>query len=375
MRSETVATVEAIKKSLALLRVRLDRGSADKRLDKFNLLSEDLNLWADPKRAQKLMRQRQALSDSIESFDRLETDLAENIELLDLGESEGDSEIVQEAEDALRALLGRAQQKEIEALLSGEADGNDTFLEIHSGAGGTESCDWARMLVRMYNRWAQKSGYNFEIISQSRDGEAGLKSGTYRVNGHNAYGWLKTETGVHRLVRKSPFDSAARRHTSFSSVWVYPVVDENIQIDINSADLRIDTYRSSGSGGQHVNTTDSAVRVTHAPTGIVVTSSEKSQHQNRAICMNALRSRLYEIELRRRSEKIQEQHSQKGDAGWGHQIRSYVLEPYQMVKDLRTNYETSNTQSILDGNLDDFMAAVLAHNVVGKSKADASFMR
>ena len=372
MRAETTAAVEAIKKSLSLLRVRLNRETADARLADFNAQSEDPDLWSDPKRAQKLMRERQALADSIEVFDRLEQDLADNIELIELGESEDDDEIVSEAEEAVQGLLGLARQKELETLLSGEADRNDAFLEIHSGAGGTESCDWVRMLARMYERWALKSGYGFDVISQNRDGEAGLKSGAYRVDGHNAYGWLKTETGVHRLVRNSPFDSAARRHTSFGSVWVYPVVDENIQIDINPAELRVDTFRSSGAGGQHVNTTDSAVRITHIPTGIVVTSSEKSQHQNRAICMNALKSRLYEIELRRRSEKIQELHSQKGDAGWGNQIRSYVLQPYQMVKDLRTNHETSNTQSVLDGNIDEFMAAALAHNVAGKSRVGTS---
>lgn len=256
-------------------------------------------------------------------------------------------------------------------MLNGEADANDTFLEINAGAGGTESCDWASMLARMYVRWAEKKGYSVDTMSYNAGDEAGIKSVTYQIKGHNAYGWLKSESGVHRLVRISPFDSAAKRHTSFSSVWVYPVIDDNIEIDINPADIRVDTYRSSGAGGQHVNTTDSAVRITHIPSGIVVTSSQKSQHQNRANCMAALKSRLYEIEMRKRTESIQDAHESKGDAGWGNQIRSYVLQPYQMVKDLRTNEETSDTQGVLDGDLDKFMAATLAQDVAGKSRADA----
>ena len=276
-----------------------------------------------------------------------------------------------EAEEGLRALQKSAAKKEIEALLDGEADGNDTFLEINAGAGGTESCDWANILARMYVRWAEKKGYKVELMSETAGEEAGIRSAAYKITGPNAYGWLKSESGVHRLVRISPFDSAARRHTSFSSIWVYPVVDENIEIDIPDRDIRIDTYRSSGAGGQHVNTTDSAVRITHIPTNIVVTSSEKSQHQNRANCMAALKSRLYEMELRKRNEKIMEQHENKGDAGWGNQIRSYVLQPYQMVKDLRTSVETSDTQGVLDGDLDQFMAATLAMEVSGKSRADA----
>jgi peptide chain release factor 2 len=278
---------------------------------------------------------------------------------------------VTEAEEGLRALQKSAAKKEIEALLDGEADGNDTFLEINAGAGGTESCDWANILARMYVRWAEKKGYKVELMSETAGEEAGIRSAAYKITGPNAYGWLKSESGVHRLVRISPFDSAARRHTSFSSIWVYPVVDENIEIDIPDRDIRIDTYRSSGAGGQHVNTTDSAVRITHIPTNIVVTSSEKSQHQNRANCMAALKSRLYEMELRKRNEKIMEQHENKGDAGWGNQIRSYVLQPYQMVKDLRTSVETSDTQGVLDGDLDQFMAATLAMEVSGKSRADA----
>ena len=277
-----------------------------------------------------------------------------------------------EAEAALKSLREEAAQKELEALLNGEADGNDTFLEINAGAGGTESCDWASMLARMYVRWAEKNGYQVELVSESAGEEAGIRSAAYKISGHNAYGWLKSESGVHRLVRISPYDSAARRHTSFSSVWVYPVVDDNIEISIPDNEIRIDTYRSSGAGGQHVNTTDSAVRITHLPTGIVVTSSMKSQHQNREAAMNALRSRLYQLELDRRNEAINAQHESKGDAGWGNQIRSYVLHPYQMVKDLRTAEETSDTQGVLDGDLDAFMAATLAMDVAGKSRAEAT---
>ena len=256
-------------------------------------------------------------------------------------------------------------------LFRSEADGNDTFLEINAGAGGTESCDWASMLARMYVRWAEKKGYEVELLSETAGDEAGIRSAAYKVSGHNAYGWLKSESGVHRLVRISPYDSAARRHTSFSSVWVYPVVDDNIEIEIPDKDIRIDTYRSSGAGGQHVNTTDSAVRITHLPTNIVVTSSEKSQHQNRANAMAALKARLYQLELDKRNAAINAQHEAKGDAGWGNQIRSYVLHPYQMVKDLRTSHETSDTQGVLDGDLDAFMAATLALDVAGKSRAEA----
>ena len=371
MRAETENTVEAIRKSLELLKQRLDWDTASHRLEEFNAMIEDPDLWNDQERAQKLMRDRQVLVDAIDTVNAISTELQDNIDLIELGEAEGDDEVVGEAEAALGALAEKAAQKELEALLNGEADGNDTYLEINAGAGGTESCDWASMLARMYVRWAEKHGYKVELISENPGEEAGIKSVTYKISGPNAYGWLKSESGVHRLVRISPYDSAARRHTSFSSVWVYPVVDENIEIDINPSDLRIDTYRSSGAGGQHVNTTDSAVRITHIPTGIVVQSSEKSQHQNRANAMAALKSRLYQLELDRRNASIQEAHEAKGDAGWGNQIRSYVLQPYQMVKDLRTNYETSDTQGVLDGDLDGFMAATLAMDVSGKSRAEA----
>jgi peptide chain release factor 2 len=372
MRAETQSTIAAIEKSLKLLAQRLDWETAKHRLEEFDARVEDPSLWDYPAAAQKLMRDRQMLVDAIGNYESLSRDLNDNVELIEMGEMEEDADIIAEAEAALKTLREKAAQKEIEALLDGEADGNDTFLEINSGAGGTESCDWASMLARMYVRWAEKHGYTVELQSESAGEEAGIKSAAYKISGPNAYGWLKSESGVHRLVRISPYDSAARRHTSFSSVWVYPVVDDNIEIEVAPNDIRIDTYRSSGAGGQHVNTTDSAVRITHIPTGIVVTSSEKSQHQNREIAMKALKSRLYQMELDRRNAAINEAHEAKGDAGWGNQIRSYVLQPYQMVKDLRTSHETSDTQGVLDGDLDGFMAATLALQVSGKSRAEAT---
>ena len=372
MRADIQNMVSEINKSLDLLRQRMGWETVHHRLEEFNARVEDPDLWDDPENAQKLMRERQALVDAVSNHDSMQQDLNDNIELMELGEMEDDQEVVEDAENAIRALVKKAAAKELEALLNGEADANDTFLEVHSGAGGTESCDWASMLARMYVRWAEKSGYTVEMQSETPGEEAGIKSVTYKITGHNAYGWLKSESGVHRLVRISPFDSAAKRHTSFCSVWVYPVVDDNIDIQVNPADIRIDTFRSSGAGGQHVNTTDSAVRITHNPTGIVVTSSEKSQHQNRDIAMKALKSRLYQMELDRRNAAINEAHENKGDAGWGNQIRSYVLQPYQMVKDLRTGHETSDTKGVLDGDLDAFMAATLAMDVSGKSRADAN---
>ncbi|MEO1910378.1 MAG: peptide chain release factor 2 [Paracoccus sp. (in: a-proteobacteria)] len=371
MRAETQSTIEAIRRSLTLLGQRLDWQTAPHRLEEMNAMIEDGDLWSDPARAQKLMRDRQSLSDAIDTYRRIEGDLAANAEMVELAEAEGDADLVAESEANLKALATMAAQKELEALLNGEADANDTFLEVNAGAGGTESCDWASMLARMYVRWAEKKGYEVELLSETSGDEAGIRSAAYKITGHNAYGWLKSESGVHRLVRISPYDSAARRHTSFSSVWVYPVVDDNIEIDIPDRDIRIDTYRSSGAGGQHVNTTDSAVRITHLPTNIVVTSSEKSQHQNRANAMAALKARLYQMELDKRNAEINAQHAAKGDAGWGNQIRSYVLHPYQMVKDLRTAEETSDTQGTLDGDLDRFMAATLALDVAGKSRAEA----
>jgi peptide chain release factor 2 len=372
MRAETQANVDAIRSSIDLLSKRMDRKTAAFRLEEYNALTEDPALWNDPERAQKLMRERQMLVDRIETVEGLERELNENVELIALGEAEGDDEVVREAEEAIRALRARAEAKEIEALLDGEADANDTFLEINAGAGGTESCDWAAMLARMYTRWAEAHGYKVELLDESPGEEAGIKSATYRISGPNAYGWLKGESGVHRLVRISPYDSSARRHTSFCAVWVYPVVDDNIEIVIPEKDIRIDTMRASGAGGQHVNKTDSAVRITHLPTGIVVTSSLKSQHQNREVAMNALKARLYQLELDKRNAAIAAQHEAKGEAGWGNQIRSYVLQPYQMVKDLRTGYETSDTQGVLDGDLDGFMAATLAMNATGKKRGEVA---
>jgi peptide chain release factor 2 len=372
MRAEIENIVVEIRDTLELLQQRMDWDTAPHRLEEFNAMSEDPDLWNDLANAQKLMRERQMLVDAMDSYKSLARDLNDNIELIELGELEEDQEIVNEAENSLKRLEKLAAKRKLEALLNGEADANDTFLEIKSGAGGTESCDWASMLARMYVRWAEKKGYKVELQSETAGEEAGIKSATYKISGHNAYGWLKSESGVHRLVRISPFDSAAKRHTSFSSITVYPVVDDNIEIEVNMSEVRVDTYRSSGAGGQHVNTTDSAVRMTHIPTGIVVTSSVKSQHQNRDIAMKALKSRLYQMELDRRSEAVNEAHENKGDAGWGNQIRSYVLQPYQMIKDLRTGTETSDTQGVLDGDLDQFMAAVLAMDVAGKSRAEAN---
>ena len=371
MRAEIQNYVTQIEKSLELLAQRMDKETAPHRLEEFDARVEDPNLWDNAEAAQKLMRERQMLVDAMETYNGINQDMADNIELIEMGEMEDDAEVVAEAEESLSVLADKAAKKELEALLDGEADSNDTFLEINSGAGGTESCDWASMLARMYVRWAEKKGYKVELQSESAGEEAGIKSAAYKITGHNAYGWLKSESGVHRLVRISPYDSAAKRHTSFSSVWVYPVVDDNIEIEVNPADIRIDTYRSSGAGGQHVNTTDSALRITHHPTGIVVTSSEKSQHQNRDIAMKALKSRLYQMELDKRSALVNEAHENAGDAGWGNQIRSYVLQPYQMVKDLRTSHETSDTKGVLDGDLDGFMAATLALDVSGKSRAEA----
>lgn len=372
MRADIQNMVNEINKSLELLRQRMGWETVKHRLEEFNARVEDPDLWNDPENAQKLMRERQSLIDAVEGHDNMQTELNDSIELIELGEMEDDQDVIKDAEAAIETLVKTAAAKELEALLNGEADANDTFLEVHSGAGGTESCDWASMLARMYVRWAEKSGYSVEMQSETPGEEAGIKSVTYKISGHNAYGWLKSESGVHRLVRISPFDSAAKRHTSFCSVWVYPVVDDNIDIEVNPSDIRIDTYRSSGAGGQHVNTTDSAVRITHHPTGIVVTSSEKSQHQNRDIAMKALKSRLYQLELDRRNLAINEAHENKGDAGWGNQIRSYVLHPYQMVKDLRTGHETSDSKGVLDGDLDAFMAATLAMDVSGKSRAEAT---
>jgi peptide chain release factor 2 len=371
MRAEVQNNVEAIARSVALLKRRVDWETAPHRREEFDAMIEDPTLWNDPARAQKLMRDRQALMDAVEGIRALERDTSDNVEMIELGEAEDDAEVVAEAEAAIARLVEVAAEKELEALLDGEADANDTFLEINAGAGGTEACDWAEMLQRMYTRWAKARGFEVELQSEEAGAEAGVKSVAYKISGKNAYGWLKSESGVHRLVRISPFGKGTRE-TSFASVWVYPVVDDDIEIEVNPSDIRLDTYRSSGAGGQHVNTTDSAVRITHLPTGIVTTSSEKSQHQNRDIAMKALKSRLYQMELDRRTADINAAHEAKGDAGWGNQIRSYVLQPYQMVKDLRTGFETSDTGGVLDGKLDGLMASVLASDASGKSRADAA---
>ncbi len=312
------------------------------------------------------MRERNALEDRTGAIRRLEQDLEDAVTLIELGDAEGDAASVREGEAAIRKVEAEAARRQIESLLAGEADPNDTYLEVHSGAGGTESQDWANMLQRMYGRWAEKHGFKVDIVDWTDGEEAGIKGATLLIKGHNAYGWLKTESGVHRLVRISPFDSNARRHTSFASVWVYPVVDDKIDIQVNESDCRIDTYRSSGAGGQHVNTTDSAVRITHLPTGIVVAcQQERSQHKNRATAWNMLRARLYEAELKKREEKANAEAASKTDIGWGHQIRSYVLQPYQLVKDLRTGVQSTSPSDVLDGELDPFMEAALAKRIQG----------
>ncbi|MBT3306385.1 MAG: peptide chain release factor 2 [Rhodospirillaceae bacterium] len=366
MRAEIAALTQEIKQSLELLRRHLDYDNAERRLEELNALSENPEFWNNPERAQTLMRERTVLEDGLKSIDSLTRELNDNIELLEMGEAEDDTDIVAEAEAALEGAHKTAAKAELQTLLSGEVDSNDAYLEVHAGAGGTEAQDWAEMLLRMYTRWAESKGHKVEWLEESAGEEAGLKSSTIKISGHNAYGWLKTESGVHRLVRISPYDSSARRHTSFSSIWVYPVIDDKIDIEILDKDLRVDTYRASGAGGQHINKTDSAIRITHLPTNIVVQcQNDRSQHKNRAAAMNMLKARLYEAEIQRREDESQAEHDAKTDIGWGHQIRSYVLQPYQMIKDLRTNVETSNTQGVLDGDLDDFMAAALAARVKG----------
>lgn len=334
------------------------------RLEELNHLAEDPTLWDDAPRAQEVMRERTRLEGSIKGVDEIVQGLEDNIELIEMGEDEDDAEVVAEAEAALIKLQKEVAKAELQTLLSGEADANDCYLEIHAGAGGTEAQDWAEMLQRMYSRWADQHGHKIEMLEESPGEEAGIKSTTLKISGHNAYGWLKTESGVHRLVRISPYDSSARRHTSFTSVGVYPVIDDNIEVELEDKDIRVDTYRASGAGGQHINKTDSAVRMTHIPTGIVVQcQNDRSQHKNRANALSMLKARIYEMELQKREDEAQAQHDAKTDIGWGHQIRSYVLQPYQMIKDLRTNKETSSTQAFLDGDLDDFLAASLASRV------------
>ena len=341
-----------------------DWDPALRKLDELNARVEDPTLWDDPDAAQALMRERTRLAGQVEAVRSLERDLSDALGYAEMADDEGDEASLDEARAQLKALRERSARAELEALLSGEADANDAFVEINSGAGGTESCDWAGMLLRMYSRWANAHGMEVDFLEETSGEQVGIKSVTLQIKGLNAYGWLKTEAGVHRLVRISPFDSAAKRHTSFASVWVYPVVDDNIVIDINPSDVRTDTYRASGAGGQHINKTDSAVRLTHLPTGIAVACQMgRSQHQNREEAWKMLRARLYEAELQRREAAQAAIEDQKTDIGWGHQIRSYVLQPYQMVKDLRTDVETSDTGGVLDGDLDAFMGAALAQRV------------
>ncbi|CAN7464233.1 peptide chain release factor 2 [Devosia sp. LjRoot16] len=366
MRAEITKVIAEIEQVVSLLRRHLDWDTAEARLDDLTARTEHPNFWADPEKARPIMQQRDELDVQVKAVKAFEASIRDNSELIEMGEAENDADVIKEAEQALQETLKEARSAQVETLLSGEADANDAYLEIHSGAGGTESQDWANILLRMYTRWAERRKFKIDVMEMHDGEEAGIKSATIKITGHNAYGWLKTESGVHRLVRISPYDSAARRHTSFSSAWVYPVVDETINIEINESDLKVDTYRSSGAGGQHVNTTDSAIRITHVPSGVVVAcQQERSQHKNRATAMAMLKARLYEIELQKREEAANAESAAKTDVGWGHQIRSYVLQPYQMVKDLRTGHETSNTSAVLDGDLDDFMEASLAARVTG----------
>ena len=334
---------------------------AVKRLDELNELIGDPGLWDDTARAQELMREHVNLENSINSLQKMDSEFFDYLELIEMGEAEDDQDIVAEAETQIEAMAGKLVRLRLKSMLSGEADANNCYVEIHSGAGGTESQDWAEMLLRMYSRWSDQRNFKTELIETSVGEEAGIKSATLLIKGDDAYGWMKTESGVHRLVRISPFDSNSRRHTSFASVWIYPEIDDELKIDINESDLRIDTYRASGAGGQHVNTTDSAIRITHEPTGIVVQcQAERSQHKNRASALSMLKARLYEAELQKREVEKQAIENEKTEIGWGHQIRSYVLHPYQMVKDLRTGLERGDAQRILDGDLDQFMEASLA---------------
>lgn len=368
MRAEAQAHADKINDALALLRRFLDWDKALRRLDELNARVEDPTLWDNPREAQDVMRERRRLDESIAATRAIERELADTSELIEMAEAEGDEGMAVEGTQALAALAARADEDKVKALLSGEADANDTYLEVHAGAGGTESQDWAEMLQRMYTRWAERHGFKVELMDYHAGEQAGIKSATLLIKGENAYGYAKTESGVHRLVRISPYDSSARRHTSFSSVWVYPVIDDSIDIEINESDLKIDTYRASGAGGQHVNTTDSAVRITHVPSGIIVASQQdRSQHKNRATAMGMLKARLYEAELAKREAAAMTDYSAKTEIGWGHQIRSYVLQPYQLVKDLRTGTTSTAPADVLDGALDPFMAAALSQRVTGET--------
>lgn len=367
MRAEGQAHIDRINAALALVRQSLDWDQAKRRLDELSARIEDPTLWDDPKSAQAIMREQKRLAGAIGTVNAISAEMGDAVEYVEMGEAEGDEDSIAEGLATLAALADRADADKVQALLAGEADANDSYIEIHAGAGGTESQDWAEMLLRMYSRWAEKRGYKVDVIEYQAGEQAGIKSATILVKGENAYGYAKTESGVHRLVRISPYDSSARRHTSFSSVWVFPVIDDTFEIDINPADLKIDTYRASGAGGQHVNTTDSAVRITHIPSGIVVASQiDRSQHKNRDTAMGMLKARLYEEEMRKREEAASAEHAAKSDIGWGHQIRSYVLQPYQMVKDLRTGVTSPTPDDVLDGALDPFISAALAQRVTGE---------
>ena len=364
MQAETQAKIESIIATIELLRVHVGYDVALARLAELEAQSAEADFWNDQAVAQEAMREKNRLERQLNMITSLQNEMDDAVGLIELGEIEGDQDVVAEAEEALVQLAAIADKRQLESLLSGEADGNDCFLEIHAGAGGTEAQDWAQMLARMYSRWCESRGFKLQMIEESAGEEAGIKSVTMRIEGENAYGWLKTESGVHRLVRISPYDSSARRHTSFASAWVYPVVDENIEIEIEDKDLRIDTYRASGAGGQHVNKTDSAIRITHLPTNIVVQcQNDRSQHRNRATAFNMLKARLYELELQKREDAASDAAAGKTEIGWGNQIRSYVLHPYQMVKDLRTSVEKGNAAGVLDGDLDDFVEASLAARV------------
>ncbi|MCJ7421762.1 peptide chain release factor 2 [Sphingomicrobium astaxanthinifaciens] len=368
MRAEAQAFADQINAATQLLRRFLDWDKAKKRLAELNDKVEDPTLWDDPKAAQEVMRERTRLDGAIKATERMERELADTLELIEMAEAEGDEAMVEEALKSLGELADKAEKDKVEALLAGEADANNAYVEVHAGAGGTESQDWAEMLSRMYSRWAERRGMKVELVDHHAGEQAGIKSATLLLKGENAYGYVKTESGVHRLVRISPYDSSARRHTSFSSVWVYPEVDDDIDIEVAESDLRIDTYRASGAGGQHVNTTDSAVRITHVPTGIVVAcQNQRSQHKNRAEAMKQLKARLYEAELQRREEEANAANASKTEIGWGHQIRSYVLQPYQQVKDLRTGVVSTAPGDVLDGDLDKFMAAALSQRVTGEA--------
>ncbi|EGD58935.1 peptide chain release factor 2 [Novosphingobium nitrogenifigens DSM 19370] len=370
MRAEGQAHIDRIEGALALIRKFLDWDRAVRRLHELDARVEDPKLWDDPKQAEAVMRERRRLDAAIGTVKQIGQEMADAIEFVELGEMEGDEDTVAEGLATLAALAERADADKVQALLAGEADANNAFLEVHAGAGGTESQDWAEMLQRMYTRWAERHGYKVELVDYHAGEAAGIKGCTLLIKGENAYGYAKTESGVHRLVRISPYDSSARRHTSFSSVWVYPEIDDNIDIEINPADLKVDTYRASGAGGQHVNTTDSAVRITHVPTGIIVASqNDRSQHKNRATAMGMLRARLYEAELAKREAAASGEYAAKTEIGWGHQIRSYVLQPYQQVKDLRTGVVSTNPTEVLDGALDPFMAAALSQRVTGEKVA------